>query len=88
MNIEQLEAEMLSELKAIDSFLNKKVVTWENIRSSLNMVENRNRQHYPKLLRKLFMDYRMIGDHQISDPILDRHLERAYEIAKVWVSEK
>jgi len=87
MNIEKLEIEMLTELKAIDSFLNQKEVAWKEIRSSLNMVENRNRQYYSKLERKLFLDFRMITDHQISDPLLDCHLDRAYEIANILASD-
>ncbi|WP_281628854.1 hypothetical protein [Vibrio sp. St2] len=88
MNIEKLENEMYSELKAIDSFLNKEGVIWKEVRGSLSMIENRQRQHYFKLKRKLFMDFRMITDHQISDPSLDCHLDRAYEIAQMFASEK
>jgi cobalamin biosynthesis protein CbiG len=86
MNIETLEAEMLVEVEAIDSFLNKENVTWREIRGVLNILKNRNREHYSKLKRKLFMDFRMITDHQISDPLLDPHLNRAYEIAGIFES--
>jgi hypothetical protein len=88
MNIDKLENEMCTELKAIDSFLNEEKVIWKEVRGALNMIENRQRQHYFKLKRKLFMDFRMITDNQISDPLLDCHLDRAYEIAEMFASEK
>lgn len=88
MNIEVLEAELLKEVEAIDSFLNKDALTWKEVRGTLNMLKNKNRQHYHKIKRKLFMDFRMVADHQITDPQLDPHMEKAYEIAGVLESAK
>jgi hypothetical protein len=88
MNIETLEVELLKEVEAIDSFLNKDEATWMEVRGALNMLKNKNRQHYHKLKRKLFMDFRMVDDHQITDPQLDPHMDKAYEIAGVLENKK
>ena len=91
MHIEQLEMTLLSEIEAIDAFLNKGEASWSEIRSALNMLKNKDRKNYHTIKRKLFFDFRMIEDHQISDPKLDTHINRAWEIAvkfeKMWFNK-
>jgi hypothetical protein len=88
MNIEKLESELLSEIESVDRFLNKNELIWKQVRGALNILKNKNREHYPKIKRKLFMDFRMVTDHQISVLSLDPHMDQAYEIAEIFEREK
>lgn len=84
MNLEDLEVELLKEIEAVDALLNRDGEAWKQIRGSLNILKSSNRQHYSKIKRKLFMDFRMVADHQISDSDLGSHMDRAYEIAELF----
>ena len=88
MNIENIESQLLIHLEQLDAFLNEKELHWKEVRGALNMVKNKQREHYTKLKRKLFMDYRMIGDHQIDDPNLNMHMEEAWKIAETLEIKK
>ncbi|MGY3862583.1 hypothetical protein ACW5WN_13410 [Aeromonas lacus] len=81
MTIESIETELLNELMAIDDYLNKDRVIYNEVRGALNIIKNKNNLHYHRIKHKLFMDFRMIDDHQIDDPQLEFHLERAYKLA-------
>lgn len=81
---ETKEQELLTELVIIDSMLNSESLIWREIRSSLNMLRNKNRNHYGKIKRKLFMDFRMIVDQQIDMEGLDGHLDAAFELAEYF----
>ena len=61
---------------------------WKQVRGALNILKNKDREHHYKIKRKLFMDFRMVTDYQVSDPSLDPHMDRAYEIAEIFESEK
>jgi len=81
MTIEPIETELLNELRVIDDYLNKDRVIYNEVRGAINIIQNKNKSHYHKIKHKLFMDFRMIDDHQIDDPQLEFHLERAYKLA-------
>ncbi|MBW3807217.1 hypothetical protein GL273_15630 [Aeromonas jandaei] len=81
MTIESIETELLNELRAIDDYLNKDRVIYNEVRGAINIIKNKNKFHYHKIKHKLFMDFRMIDDHQIDDPQLYFHLDRAYKLA-------
>ncbi|BEE00437.1 hypothetical protein J4G66_20535 [Aeromonas dhakensis] len=83
MTIESIETELLNELRAIDDYLNKDRVIYNEVRGALNIIQNKNKPYYHKIKHKLFMDFRMIDDHQIDDPQLDFHLDRAYKLAAI-----
>ncbi|WP_429117431.1 hypothetical protein [Aeromonas veronii] len=81
MTIESIETELLNELREIDDYLNKDRVIYSEVRGALNIIKNKNKPLYHKIKHKLFMDFRIIDDHQIDDPQLDFHLDRAYKLA-------
>ena len=85
---ETKEQKLLAELEIIDSILNSESLIWREIRSSLNMLRNKNRRHYGKIKRKLFMDFRMIEDHQITIEGLNGHLDEAYELAEFFETDQ
>ena len=89
MNIDEIETELLRHLKFIDSFLNEKDLRWKEVRGALNIVKNKNRENYNKIKNKLFMDYRMIEDHQITvDAELSLHMDEAWKIAESLEQQK
>ena len=83
MNIEIIEKKLLTEIEAVDAFLNKDNIQWAEIRKVLNILKSKNRKLYPKIKRQLFMDFRMVHDHQISDPLLDKHMNKAWELSEI-----
>ena len=78
---EENEKQLLIELEAIDFLLNVGTVSWEEVRGVLNMLKNRNRDHYVKIRHKLFLDFRMVEDHRISIEGLGGRMGRAYKLA-------
>lgn len=89
MNIEKIEIELLRHLEFIDLFLNEKDLRWKEVRGALNIVKNKNREHYNKIKNKLFMDFRMIEDHQITtDKELSLHMDESWRIAESLEQQK
>lgn len=82
MNATDRIAEALhAELNAVSVILKQTPYEWREINGALNILNNKNRAHYQKIKRKLFLDFRMIEDHQIQIAGLNSHLEYAYELA-------
>lgn len=78
---DRIAAALQAELNAVSTLLKRTPYEWREIHRALNILYNKDRAHYPKIKRKLFLDSRMIEDHQIQIDGLDSHLESAYELA-------
>lgn len=78
---DEIAKSLLSELEAISTILENTNYKWNEINGSINILKSKNIAHYPKIKRKLFLDFRMITDHQIQFEHLDRHLDLAYRLS-------
>lgn len=79
--VDDIADQLLLEIEIISNLLKQSPYTWSEIEGVHNILKNKNKTHYPKIKRKLFMDYRMIADHQINIQNLNEHLDNSYTFA-------
>ena len=79
--IDDIANQLFLEVEVISGLLEQTPYTWREIEGVYNILKNKNKSHYPKIKRKLFMDYRMIADHQIDIQNLNEHLDKSHILA-------
>ena len=84
--VDDIANQLLLEIEIISNLLKQTPYRWREIEGAHNILKNKNKVHYPKIKRKLFMDYRMIHDHQIDIKNLNEHLDKSYTFAELLES--
>jgi hypothetical protein len=79
---------LLLELETIVLILGATTYEWREINGAINILKNKNKAHYSKINKKLFLDFRMIADHQIDLPSLQGHIDKAFEFSDRFLQLK